>query len=399
MTAGGTASLSLHLVDGIGQIAAADWDACAGEANPFLSHAFLAALETSGAASAAAGWAPHHLLARDDKGRLVGCAPMYVKNHSQGEYVFDHGWAEAYARAGGHYYPKLQVAVPFTPVPGPRFLVHRQAPWAETVQALAAGAIETARQLGLSSLHVTFCTEAEWTLLGQAGLLQRTGEQFHWENRGYASFADFLATLASRKRKALRKEREEVAASGLEIEVRAGREITEAHWDAMFAFYLDTGSRKWGHPYLNRESFRALAAGMAEQMVMILARRGGRFIAGALNFRGADTLYGRYWGCAEDHRFLHFELCYYQAIDYAIAHGLKRVEAGAQGPHKLARGYLPKTTYSLHWIGDAGLRRAVAHYLDRERAAVAEDIALLDAHGPYRQGAPSLGSPETEEQD
>lgn len=378
-------NLRFTLGQGMAEIPAAEWDACAGRDNPFLSHAFLLAMERSGAASAAHGWAPAHLLARDAGGRLVACAPLYAKSHSQGEYVFDHGWAEAFERAGGRYYPKLQIAVPFTPVPGPRLLIHPEAPYEETARALIAGAIGATRQLGFSSLHLTFCTEAEWRLCGEMGLLQRTGEQFHWENRSYADFEDFLQDLASRKRKALRKEREEVATSGIRIEVLQGAEITEAHWDAMFAFYLDTGGRKWGRPYLNRESFRELAEGLGQAMVLMLASRGARPIAGALHVLGSDTLYGRYWGCSEEQRFLHFELCYYRAIDFAISHGLKRVEAGAQGPHKLARGYLPKPTYSAHWIADAGLRRAVARYLEGERAAVAEEIEFLDAHGPFRQ--------------
>ncbi|HUN50033.1 MAG TPA: GNAT family N-acetyltransferase [Candidatus Sulfotelmatobacter sp.] len=379
------ATVTLRLVGKLADVPAAAWNACAGDDNPFLRHEFLLALEESGSASARTGWAPHHLVLDDADGRPVGCVPMYLKNHSQGEYVFDHGWADALERAGGRYYPKLQVAVPFTPVPGRRLLVRPDAPYEATARTLLAGCLEVARQAEVSSLHLTFCTEAEWRLLGEAGLLQRTGEQFHWESDGYRTFDDFLADLAARKRKAVKKERREALENGIEVEVVSGAAITDKHWDAMFAFYQDTGGRKWGRPYLNRAFFHRLGQVMPEQVVLILARRAGRYIAGALNLKGSDTLYGRYWGCTEEHRFLHFELCYYQAIDYAIAHGLTRVEAGAQGPHKLARGYRPKTTYSVHWIRDPGFRRAVADYLARERAAVAREIEALDLHSPFRQ--------------
>ena len=378
------ASVTLKLVGSLADVAAADWDACAGGDNPFLRHAFLLALEESGSATAKTGWAPHHLVLDDACGRPVGCVPMYLKNHSQGEYVFDHGWADALHRAGGSYYPKLQVAVPFTPVPGRRLLVRSDVPFEETARTLLAGCLEVARQADVSSLHMTFCTEAEWRFLGANGLLQRTGEQFHWENRGYGTFDDFLTDLAARKRKAVKKERRDALENGIEVDVVSGADIADEHWNAMYAFYQDTGGRKWGRPYLNRAFFHRLGAVMPENVVLILARRAGRYIAGALNLKGSDTLYGRYWGCTEEHRFLHFELCYYQAIDYAIAHGLQRVEAGAQGPHKLARGYLPKTTYSAHWIRDPGFRKAVADYLVRERAAVAHEIESLDLHSPFR---------------
>jgi predicted N-acyltransferase len=378
------ATATLRLVGRLADVSAADWDACAGADNPFLSHAFLLALEESGSATAKTGWAPHHLVLDDANGRPVGCVPMYLKNHSQGEYVFDHGWADALERAGGRYYPKLQVAVPFTPVPGPRLLVRGDMPYEATARTLLAGCLEVARQADVSSLHMTFCTEAEWRFLGDNGLLQRTGEQFHWENRGYATFEDFLVDLAARKRKAVKKERREALENGITVEVVSGNAIGDEQWNAMYAFYQDTGGRKWGRPYLNRPFFHRLGAVMPDKVVLILARRAGRYIAGALNLKGSDTLYGRYWGCTEEHRFLHFELCYYQAIDYAIAHGLQRVEAGAQGPHKLARGYLPKTTYSAHWIRDSGFRKAVADYLVRERAAVAREIETLDLHSPFR---------------
>jgi len=377
-------AVTIKLVGRIGDIPAAAWDACAGGRNPLVSHAFLNALEESGSASAKTGWAPHHLTLEDAGGRLVGCVPMYLKNHSYGEYVFDHAWAAAYERAGGHYYPKLQICSPFSPVPGPRFLVRPDADFETIAGTLLAGCLEVARQRSVETLHVTFCTEAEWRFLGAQGLLQRTGEQFHWENRDYGSFDDFLADLASRKRKALKKERREALENGISVEVLSGQALREEHWNAMFGFYMDTGSRKWGSPYLNRDCFRRFGAVLADQVVLFLAKRAGRYIAGALNFRGADTLYGRYWGCNEEHRFLHFELCYYQAIDFAIAHKLARVEAGAQGPHKLARGYLPKTTYSAHWIKDPGFRRAVADYLKQERAQVQSEIDYLDQHSPFR---------------
>jgi predicted N-acyltransferase len=308
-----------------------------------------------------------------------------LKSHSQGEYVFDHGWADAYERAGGTYYPKLQVAVPFTPVPGPRLLVRPGPGRDEREHLLAAGAVELARRMGLSSLHVTFLDERPWRRLGDMDFLLRTGQQFHWRNQGFASFDDFLASLSSRKRKAIRKERATALAGGIEIELLAGRDIREAHWDAFFAFYMDTGGRKWGRPYLNRRFFSLLGQAMAERCLLVMARRGSRYVAGALNLVGGDCLYGRYWGAIEHHPCLHFEVCYYQAIEYAIVHRLARVEAGAQGEHKLARGYLPVTTYSAHWIADPALRRAVARYLEVERHAIAESCAELAEAAPYRK--------------
>ncbi|MCW5750460.1 MAG: N-acetyltransferase [Alphaproteobacteria bacterium] len=378
------AEYQLTLHRRIAEIAETQWDACAGAGNPFLSHAFLDALEESGAAAPETGWLPQHAALRDGAGRLLAVAPMYAKTHSYGEYVFDHGWADAYERAGGRYYPKLQIAVPFTPVPGRRLLLREETDEGARA-ALIAGLVQAAERLGVSSLHLTFCTEEEWQRLGAAGFLQRTGEQFHFESRGYATFEDFLADLASRKRKQVRRERREVTEAGIVIEVCEGRELTEAHWDAMFAFYMDTGSRKWGRPYLNRRFFSLLHERMAEHCVLILARRAGRIIAGALNLRGADTLYGRYWGCIEHHPCLHFELCYYQAIEYALARGLTRVEAGAQGEHKLARGYLPTATYSAHWIADPRLREAIERYLVREREHVAEEIGYFASHAPFRR--------------
>jgi uncharacterized protein len=371
-------------------VPAADWDACArGLAanvnNPFICHAFLKALEESGSATRKTGWLARHLLLEDDKGELVGCMPCYLKSHSLGEYVFDHGWADAYARAGGSYYPKLQASIPFTPVAGKRLLVRPGADAAKREAILLQAAVELTERLDVSSVHITFLTRAEWELAGELGFLQRTDQQFHWQNESYQSFGDFLAALSSRKRKALRKERREALVDGIEIEWVTGRDLTEAHWDAFFAFYMDTGSRKWGSPYLTRKCFSLLGETMADQVLLILAKRGGRYVAGALNFIGSDALYGRYWGGIEEHPYLHFEVCYYHAIEFAIAHKLARVEAGAQGAHKLARGYLPVETYSAHYIADPGLRRAVADYLKRERLAVAREIALLSEDSPYRR--------------
>ncbi|WP_417516201.1 GNAT family N-acetyltransferase [Minwuia sp.] len=382
----GTDEFTLKLCGDISTVAAADWDACAGPANPFICHAFLSALEEAGCASAEEGWAPQHLLLESPDGRLIGCAPMYLKSHSQGEYVFDHGWANALERAGGRYYPKLQMSVPFTPATGPRLLV-RQGEDVELVRRmLLQGAEQAATQMRVSSLHITFPTEEEATLGRDAGWLFRTGEQFHWVNNGYETFDDFLADLSSRKRKAIRKERAGALESGLEVEEITGADLTEDHWDAFYQFYIDTGSRKWGQPYLNRTFFSLLGERVGDRTVLMMAKRDGRYIAGALNMAGTETLFGRYWGCIEDHRFLHFELCYYRAIDWAIRHGLKRVEAGAQGPHKLARGYLPVTTHSIHWIADPGFRKAVADYLEHERREVQREIDYLSDFSPFRKG-------------
>ena len=386
--AGSSEPVLLRLVSNIAEVPASDWDTCAtAHPNPFNSHAFLHALEESGSATAETGWLPQHLLLEDSGGALLGCMPCYLKSHSQGEYVFDHGWADAYERAGGRYYPKLQASIPFTPVTGKRLLVRPGGEQGEREALLLQAAVQVADRLGVSSLHVTFPTRAEWQLAGELGFLQRTDQQFHWRNEDYRSFDEFLAALTSRKRKAIRKERREALAGGIEIEWVTGRDLTEAHWDAFFAFYMDTGSRKWGSPYLTRTCFSLLGETMADRMLLVLAKRSGRYVAGALNVIGPDALYGRYWGGIEDHPFLHFEVCYYQAIEFAIAHGLARVEAGAQGAHKLARGYLPSETYSVHYIADPGLRRAVADYLKRERRAVARDIAFLTEDSPYRDGA------------
>jgi predicted N-acyltransferase len=375
----------------IADIDAQAWDACANPDNtafnPFIAHAFLKALEDSGSVGAhQTGWLPQHITVNDADGGIAACAPCYVKLNSTGEFVFDHSWAAAYQQAGGHYYPKLQIAVPFTPVPGRRLLV-RPGPDANYhTRVLAAAAVELAQRIDASSVHATFLTEPEWETLGAMGYLKRTDQQFHWHNDGYATFDDFLASLASRKRKSVRKERREALSDGLVIERLSGSDIEERHWDAFFEFYTDTGNRKWGRPYLNRRFFSQLGATMPERCLLVMARRGSRYVAGALNLIGGDCLYGRYWGSTEQHPYLHFELCYYQAIDFAITHGLARVEAGAQGEHKLARGYLPATTYSAHFIADPGFRRAVARYLEGERAAVAEDIATLTEFGPYRKG-------------
>ncbi len=380
---------TVKLAPSIALVDAEQWDACANpdpaEFNPFVSHAFLNALEESHAVGSKSGWLPRHLILEDENGAIAAAAPAYLKSHSQGEYVFDHGWADAYAQAGGRYYPKLQIAVPFTPVPGPRLLVKPGATSYADEQLMAAAAIEAARLGGLSSVHMTFLKEEVAERLRALGFHTRIGQQFHWQNQAYTSFDDFLASLASRKRKAIRKERQAALSPGIEIEHVAGRGIGEAHWDAMFAFYMDTGNRKWGRPYLNRTFFSLLGQAMAERCLLVFAKRHGRYIAGALNLIGGDCLYGRYWGATEHHPALHFEVCYYQAIEYAIAHGLPRVEAGAQGEHKLARGYLPVATYSAHWLADPALERAVERFLKQEREAISRFNADLTEMGPYRK--------------
>jgi predicted N-acyltransferase len=380
------AASSLRIIGSIGAIAAEAWDACAGSTNPFVSHGFLLALEESGSVGGGSGWRVCHALLDGTDGRPIAAAPLYLKSHSYGEYVFDHGWAQAYERAGGRYYPKLLSAVPFSPVPGPRLLVRPDAP-PGTEGRLIEGLVALARESGVSSLHITFPTAPEWDRLGSAGLLQRIGEQFHWTNDGYGCFDDFLGNLASRKRKNLRKERA-AAIDGIDILTLEGGAIRPHHWDAFYRFYRATVDRKWGEAYLKRGFFDLLSARLGDRVVLMLAERNGRPIAGALNLRGEDTLYGRNWGCEEDVPFLHFELCYYRAIDYAIAHGLKRVEAGAQGMHKIQRGYLPAETYSAHWIGDSGLRRAVSRFLDQERPAIRAQMAELASLSPFRRGDP-----------
>jgi uncharacterized protein len=401
--------LRVVAVNAIAETKAAAWDACANPVadqrregaadaaqsadqeipyNPFLSHAFLAALEASKSVGGQSGWHVQHVLVHAADGTLVAAAPCYLKSHSRGEYVFDHGWAEAYAHAGGSYYPKLQVAVPFTPATGPRLLV-RPGPNADEIRkALAGGLVELCRIDGASGIHVTFATEPEFRFLGELGFLQRTDQQFHWENSGYASFDDFLAALAARKRKTIRRERHDaLAANGVSVHWLTGSDLTEDVWDHFFAFYMETGSRKWGRPYLTRPFFSLVGETMRDRILLVMAKRAGRWIAGAINFIGSQTLFGRHWGAVEHHPFLHFELCYYQAIDYAIAQKLARVEAGAQGEHKIARGYMPATTYSAHYIADPALRRGIADYLKRERAYIAAVGQELAATGPYRQDA------------
>jgi len=385
--------LRIRVLPAIGDVPASAWDACANPAsnsqdqiyNPFISHAFLHALEVSGSATARTGWQPQHLIAETEDGAVLGAMPAYLKSHSRGEYVFDAGWAEAYERAGGSYYPKVQVSVPFTPATGRRLLV----PSGENAdlirRGLASGLIELANMRHASSVHVTFAPEDEWRLLGEIRFLQRNDQQFHWENANYATFDDFLGALAARKRKVIKRERREALEPGIDVQWLTGSDLTETVWDHFFAFYMETGSRKWGRPYLTRQFYTLIGETMADKVLLVMAKRAGRFIAGAINFIGGDTLFGRHWGAIEHHPFLHFELCYYQAIDYAIQHKLARVEAGAQGEHKLARGYMPVTTYSAHYIADPALRRAIADYLKRERAYVAAAGSELAALGPFRK--------------
>jgi len=395
-------------VKAIADIEAVEWDACAnphsisgdqrlnpgalsncqGEAfNPFISHAFLAALEASKSVGGHSGWLVQHLTLRNPDNTLAAVAPCYLKTHSRGEYVFDYGWAEAYARAGGSYYPKLQVAVPFTPATGRRLLVRPCAKPDEIRRALTGSLVELCRIHDASGVHVTFAAEEDYRFLGGLGFLQRTDQQFHFDNPGYQSFDDFLAALAARKRKTIRRERHEALQNGITVHWLTGRDLTEDAWDHFFAFYMETGSRKWGRPYLTRPFFSLISEAMRDRILLVMAKREGRWIAGALNFIGSHTLFGRHWGAVEQHPFLHFELCYYQAIEYAIANKLPHVEAGAQGEHKIARGYMPKTTFSAHYIADPALRRAIADYLNRERAYVAAVGTELAAAGPYRHDA------------
>jgi hypothetical protein len=366
------------------------WDACAGNpdyaANPFVCYDFLDILEQSNCAVERTGWGPRHISVEDDEGRICAVMPLYLKSHSQGEYVFDHAWANAYERAGGQYYPKLLSASPFSPVTGPRLLVRPDVDADAARKILLGGALSVCERYGASSLHVTFPSKADWTFMGEQGLLLRENQQYHWHNKGYATFDDFLAALSSGRRKTIRRERRDANAE-LEIVGLTGADLTEDHWDAFFGFYMDTGSRKWGRPYLTREFFSMLNERMADKVLLIMARRGERWIAGALNLIGADCLYGRNWGCVEDVPFLHFELCYYQAIEHAIHLGLPRVEAGAQGQHKIARGYLPTAVYSAHWIADPALRGPVARFVEQERAAVEQEMEWLEEeYSPFKQG-------------
>ena len=385
--------IEIRLQNSLEDIAPEDWDACAcpevqsggsdRPIDPFTAHRFLHALEASGSVGKGTGWEPHYLTVHQD-GQIIACAPLYAKGHSQGEYVFDHSWAHALEDAGGRYYPKLQIAVPFTPATGRRFLT-RPGHEAQGLAALIQGAVQVGADNGLSSLHVTFCTEDEAIAGDKIGLIHRLGQQYHWEDNGYADFDGFLKSLSSRKRKNIRKERATAQGFGGEIIALTGAALDDAHWDAFWHFYQDTGARKWGSPYLTREFFDEVHRTMADDILLVMAERAGVPVAGALNFIGRDTLFGRYWGAREHHPCLHFELCYYQAIDHALAMGLSRVEAGAQGDHKLARGYMPVPTHSLHWIADPGFRDAVADFVTREAAVIGEDIEILTEMGPFKR--------------
>ncbi|PYB71232.1 GNAT family N-acetyltransferase [Rhizobium wuzhouense] len=383
--------VTVRIAGSFQEIDPADWATLSGTPragpgyNPFVSHAFLSAMDESGSAVAQTGWMGHHLLL-EEGGRLIGAVPCYLKNHSQGEYVFDHGWADAYQRAGGHYYPKLQASVPFTPATGPRLLVKRGEDVERVSGLLALALAQVTQKIGASSAHVTFLPLGELPSLTDANFLHRTDQQFHFINRGYADHEAFLAELSSSKRKNLRKERRAALENGITIDWLTGSDLTEDIWDQFFRFYIDTGSRKWGRPYLTRQFYSLIGERMADDVLLVMAKRNGRYVAGAINFIGSEALYGRHWGCIEDHPFLHFEVCYHQAIDFALSKGLSRVEAGAQGEHKLARGYEPVTTHSAHYIAHPGLRRAVADYLEHERREIAQMSDYLGEHTPFRKG-------------
>ncbi len=381
----GNGAVTARVVDKIADIPAETWDTLAGPDNPFVSHAFLNALEETGCASNRAGWLPHHLVVEDVNGRMIAAAPLYLKSHSQGEYVFDHGWAHAWERAGGHYYPKMQVSAPFSPVTGPRLLAG-DAPDADDARLTLLRALETVcAKMELSSVHVTFATQHEWNLMGAAGWIQRVGRQFHWYNRGYESFDDFLAELTSRKRKSIRRERRAIAEQGLIVRPFVGDEIRPDQWDAFYRFYVDTYDRKWGYPYLTREFFEVAQERLADRIVLMIAELDNRPVAGALNLQGTNALYGRNWGCRGDYPFLHFETCYSQAIDFAIANKLAHVEAGTQGPHKVQRGYEPVETYSGHFIPNASFRDAVESFCREEQREVEWEIEAIAERSPYRQ--------------
>lgn len=381
----GREEVRVEVISRIADVPAEQWNACAGSANPFVRHAFLNALEESRSVCERTGWSPQHLVVRGLDGKIDACMPLYLKTHSNGEYVFDWGWADAYERAGGTYYPKLQCAVPFTPATGPRLLVREGAP-ANSADILIAASVQLAETNGISSVHVTFPTKAEWEKLGASGFLMREGKQYHWENRGYATFDDFLGELSSRKRKQIRKERREVADAGVALRRISGAAITEAHWDAFYRYYRSTiDQRHWGRVYLNREFFSRLGAAMSDMALLVFAEYEGEYIGGAINLVGENTLYGRNWGCTREVKFLHFEACYYQAIEFAIERKLGWVEAGAQGEHKIQRGYLPRETYSAHWIADERFRAAVARFLDQERRQTEQEIEMLMEYSPYRK--------------
>ncbi len=378
-------SYSIRTLQRINEVSASEWNKCQTDDHPFTSYEFLNALEESGSVSAETGWMPQHLILEED-GQIVALAPMYIKGHSQGEYVFDHSWAHAYERAGGKYYPKLQMSVPFSPVTGPRLLSCNPSEHDTYAKLILGGAKQVAAKYGISSVHLTFLQENEIATTKAEDFHTRVGEQFHWFNNSYEDFEGFLAELSSRKRKAIKKERRTENFRGLEFETLRGQQITSAHWDAFFEFYIDTGNRKWGTPYLNRSFFDLLGNALPDQVVLFMVSRDGTYIAGALNLVGSNCLYGRYWGCIEDHRFLHFECCYYRAIEYAIEHNLARVEAGAQGPHKLARGYLPTKTYSAHWMQDPGFHDAVGDFLVAETRDMEAELNYLGKLTPFRRG-------------
>ena len=379
-------------INSINDIDSSDWNQCANpeqmEYNPFLDHRFIKALEDSGSANSNTGWQPFHTIMRD-KGRVVGVVPAYLKSHSQGEYVFDGAWADAWYRAGGEYYPKLQISIPFTPATGRRLLVATPLDNTQSIQEVEAqllsATLQIAQKIQVSSLHITFMPKNQWENAGKLGLLKRVDTQFHWTNANYDSFEDFLRALSSKKRKNIRRERRGALENNIEIEWITGSDLTESHWDAFYQFYVDTGNRKWGTPYLTRAFFSMLSETMPDETLLIMCKREGKYIAGAINFIGSNTLFGRNWGCIEDHRFLHFETCYYQAIDFAIQHGINRVEAGAQGGHKIARGYMPQQTYSAHWIRNSEFREAIKNYLNSEESFVQQDVDWIEKHTPFRK--------------
>jgi len=384
-------SYTIKVVSSIGEVGAAAWNACANPKNsdiaydPFVSFAFLDALETSESAVAGTGWTPYHLvLEHEDQSGVLGVVPMYLKNHSSGEYVFDYGWAEAFERSGGRYYPKLQISVPFIPATGRRLLIGETDDPRQLENYLLGGVMQLAEKMSVSSIHITFAEKSQWDHMGELGFLQRTHKQFHWQNDDYQTFDDFLGALSSKKRKNIRRERRGALADGITIEMLTGADIQEQHWDAFYRFYVDTGQRKWGTPYLTRHFFSTIGETMPDDILLVMCKRDGEYVAGAINFIGSECLYGRNWGCIEDHPFLHFEVCYYRAIEFAIERGLRRVEAGAQGSHKLARGYMPSHTYSAHWIVNSSFRNAVDDYLQEERQHVQEEIDEIETHSPFR---------------